>query len=326
MPKYLKDIDLSQNNLTNQGNPPQLGMSNIGNTAGTSGTVGSRLLVVGGPNVTASQSVNGQSATISLSVAAQVAQSVQTQNVHNVTLSGNTTGTLAHISSGTMTLAGGPNVTLSQSGNAVSISAPPPYQTISMFENGANQAMVAASASNTNGTASFWPILIPQFLTATKAAIQLSVSGATGSTGGASLYIGLYSIVNSTQLTTVSSASKSYSWTSGSGAAGDWGGVSAIRNWTVPLNISATPGNYVVGALLKSTNAGSYSIAAASEATGFSGEIGAASNVSIHEVPFLGTHSVATSALPGSVARSEIQGSGASPTARNRKFILLTNL
>lgn len=49
-------------------------------------------------------------------------QSLQTSNVHNVTLSGNTAGVMAHISSGTMTLAGGPNITVSQAGNAVSIS------------------------------------------------------------------------------------------------------------------------------------------------------------------------------------------------------------
>lgn len=58
--------------------------------------------------------------TLSLSAAAQT---VQTQNLHNVTLSGNTSGAMAHISSGTMTLAGGNNITLSQNGNAVTISA-----------------------------------------------------------------------------------------------------------------------------------------------------------------------------------------------------------
>ena len=49
-------------------------------------------------------------------------QTVQTQNLHNVTLSGNTAGALAAISSGTMTMAGGANITLSQAGNAVTIS------------------------------------------------------------------------------------------------------------------------------------------------------------------------------------------------------------
>jgi hypothetical protein len=50
------------------------------------------------------------------------AQSVQTQNVHNVTLSGNTAGVMAQVSSGTLTLAGGNNITVSQNGNAVTIS------------------------------------------------------------------------------------------------------------------------------------------------------------------------------------------------------------
>jgi hypothetical protein len=51
------------------------------------------------------------------------AQSTQTQNVHNVTLGGNTAGTMTQISSGTMSLYGGNNVTLSQSGNKVTIIA-----------------------------------------------------------------------------------------------------------------------------------------------------------------------------------------------------------
>jgi hypothetical protein len=43
------------------------GMSNLGNTLGTSGTVGSRLVFAGGSNVTLSQSVNGASATLTVS-------------------------------------------------------------------------------------------------------------------------------------------------------------------------------------------------------------------------------------------------------------------
>ena len=66
--------------------------------------------------------VNTQAAnTIRISVAAPVAQTVQTQNLHDVTIDGNTAGAGALISSGTMTLAGGSNITLSQNGNAISI-------------------------------------------------------------------------------------------------------------------------------------------------------------------------------------------------------------
>lgn len=87
------------------------------NTTYTSGTV--TISGVGG-GITV-QSNTGQR--VDLSVAAPVAQTVQTQNLHNVTLAGNTVGVQTIISSGTMTLAGGANVVLSQAGNAVTISA-----------------------------------------------------------------------------------------------------------------------------------------------------------------------------------------------------------
>jgi hypothetical protein len=67
-------------------------------------------------------------------------QTTQTQNLHNVTLGGNTSGTMAQISSGTMTIAGGTNVTLSQNGNAVTISA--------------NNPLNVGLSGNTSGTMS----------------------------------------------------------------------------------------------------------------------------------------------------------------------------
>ncbi len=100
-----------------------LGMSNLGNTSGTTGVINGSALqfaLAGGNNVTLSQSINASSATITISAANQ---SAQTQDRFNLTLSGNTTGTLAQVSSGTLTLAGGNNITLSQNGNAVTVSA-----------------------------------------------------------------------------------------------------------------------------------------------------------------------------------------------------------
>lgn len=107
-------------------NPPvgaafTAGMSNLGNTAGNTGTVTNRLIFAGGSNITLSQqtAVGGNTITIH---GATVAQSEQTQNVHNVSLGGtNTLGILADISSGTMILAGGNNITLSQAGNNITI-------------------------------------------------------------------------------------------------------------------------------------------------------------------------------------------------------------
>jgi len=99
-----------------------LGMSNLGNTSGTTGVISGsaiRMLYAGGNNITLSQSINASSGTITISAANQT---VQTQNLHNITLSGNTSGVMAGVSSGTLTLVGGNNITLSQNGNAITIS------------------------------------------------------------------------------------------------------------------------------------------------------------------------------------------------------------
>ncbi len=99
-----------------------LGMSNLSNTAGTSGVVsGSNLQLVfaGGNNITLSQSLNGSSGTITISA---FTQTVQTQNMVAVSLSGNnTTGTEALISSGTMLLAGSGAITISQNNQSLTI-------------------------------------------------------------------------------------------------------------------------------------------------------------------------------------------------------------
>jgi hypothetical protein len=190
------------------------GISNLGNTAGTSGVISGdqiRFLLAGGNNITLSQSINGASATVTISGAnaggaqtgisgivasdatytsgtvtftgvgggvtvnsntgqrvdiSVAAQTVQTQNLHNVTLAGNTAGALAHISSGTMTLAGGNNITLSQNGNAVTISG--------ANAGGAQTAIsgiVVSDTTYTSGTVSF--------SNAGNITISSSVNGAT---------------------------------------------------------------------------------------------------------------------------------------------------
>lgn len=84
---------------------------------------------------------------ISVSVAAQ---SVQTQNLHNVTLSGNTAGVMAQVSSGTLTLAGGNNITLSQNGNAITISGG-----AAGGADGVNILAAGTQTANTTGTVKF---------------------------------------------------------------------------------------------------------------------------------------------------------------------------
>ncbi len=89
-----------------------------GNTSGTSGTVSNAFVLAGGNNITlsATTAVGGMTATISAAN-----QTVQTQNLHDLTIGGNTAGVGALISSGTLALAGGNNITLSQNGQNISI-------------------------------------------------------------------------------------------------------------------------------------------------------------------------------------------------------------
>lgn len=100
------------------------GISNLGNTAGTSGVISGgqiRLLFAGGNNVTLSQSTNGASATITVSAFNQSVQPIGT-NTLGISNLGNTAGTSGTIN-GTgiqLLLAGGNNVTLSQSINGSS--------------------------------------------------------------------------------------------------------------------------------------------------------------------------------------------------------------
>jgi filamentous hemagglutinin len=93
-----------------------------GNTAGATGITGTRLVLAGASNITLSGAADGNGGTISIVGQSTTPQTVQTQNLFDLTAAGNTAGALALVSSGTMTLAGGNGITLSQAGNAITIS------------------------------------------------------------------------------------------------------------------------------------------------------------------------------------------------------------
>ena len=78
------------------------------------------------------------------------AQTVQTQNLVALTLDGNTAGALALASSGTVTLAGGNNITLSQAGNAITISG----ANVGGAQTGIS-GIVGSDATYTSGTVTF---------------------------------------------------------------------------------------------------------------------------------------------------------------------------
>lgn len=194
-----------------------MGMSNLGNTSGTTGVVsGSNVLLAlaGGNNITLSQSINGSSVTITISA---FSQTVQTQNAVDVTLAGNTSGALALVSSGTLTLAGGNNITLSQAGNAITISAGASGAggpTLSLWQ---NMVDTITWGGTTHNTLYFFPIaqnfVFPGNMTVNTARLHItcnmSVTNASSQAHTYTVLFGLYTMNGST-LSLYNSASTSF--------------------------------------------------------------------------------------------------------------------
>lgn len=126
------------------GNLFSAGVSTGGNTLGTTGVTGTQLVLAGGNGITLSQSNDTAGASITVSA---FTQTVQTQNMLDVSIGGNTSGVSTIISSGTMVLFGGNNVTLSQNGQSITFSAG--------TGNPVNLSVSAGLSSNTFGGITF---------------------------------------------------------------------------------------------------------------------------------------------------------------------------
>lgn len=120
-------VGMSNGSVQISGAAFSAGMSNIANSAGTSGTVGGRVVYVGGNNITLSQSVNGQSATVSFVGAATAAQSNQTIGLFalgNTTNNSSTTFNATAISFSAVS-----GQTIGFNGGAVQVLSPPSVST-----------------------------------------------------------------------------------------------------------------------------------------------------------------------------------------------------
>jgi len=259
--------------------------------------------------LTGSNMVTVKSSALGAAIIFDATQSVQTQNAVDLTLAGNTSGALALVSSGTATLAGGNNITLSQAGNAITISAGAGGGGASishwkLVPGGAGQQTITVP----NAQMYVVPIFMPANLTGHTARIFISAAGASGSSAQVSWSVNVYTKTG-TKISSVSSASSSSSWTSNTVAAGDWLGVSGQRRWDITnANFSFTPGDYVIGIWHRSTNAGTYNyIAQTGLGNAISGKLGAVSNTSMGHIPGAGAQSVTTAAMPATLAYSDMQ-------------------
>jgi hypothetical protein len=319
------------------GGSQTLGMSNIGNTSGTSGVIsGSQLRFVfaGGNNVTLSQSLNGSSGTITISAANQT---VQTQNLHNVTLGGNTAGAMAHVSSGTMTLAGGNNITLSQNGNAITISGAAGGGggeiTLSRWQNmdrGTSAALAVPHNSLFLQRLNQENDLFAGNMTVNTVLFNMSGSGSTGASSTQtiaantfSLSLGIYTPVatNNTVLTLINSAST----TMGSNAAmplfahnhgNRWLSIHSSQWSSAPAFTQG--GDYVFGVLARSAGASAsrsfigQSYMNSNQRSGYMGVSTTTGNTTMpHGNYWNAMYSVTTAALPGAISGNQVNRNNA---------------
>lgn len=225
----------------------------------------------------------------------------------NLTLSGNTSGAMAQVSSGTLTLAGGNNITLSQAGNAVTIVGPtPPVQaTRSFLVSSFGQTVYQSSVGSMYLTCQ--PLPVQANLTCTEFDWMMSLSSQSTASVTVSASLGIYSWANTTSLALASSGSVSYSW--GSATSSNYSG---LRQWSCPFNAFMTPGDYVAAVWLRIS--GSLTCAMMGESVvNFVGSAGAANAASAREMPGLGVYSATFStAMPSALLASVLVGTSAS--------------
>lgn len=257
------------------------GMSNLGNTAGSSGTVSTgNLVLVGSGPITLSQSTAaaGSHATVSI------------------------------IGPATSSLSATGLVSISTNGSTISIGVP--GYTKSGLHPWADIPGVIGAVGQ--GTLQFDPMFIPnvQF---DRFAFGLNNTNSSNSSGSHTLsfWVGLYTR-NASTLSLLQSTSSTTALTH-SGTAGSYSLYSGLRLFTIPFTTTLTEGEYWMGFLSRTTSGGangSYSNLVCSYVnSNFLGHFGSSHNTTYQLTLGRGVYSATTSAMPSSIGFTQIRGS-----------------
>jgi hypothetical protein len=112
-----------------------------------------------------------------------------------------------------------------------------------------------------DATFSLQKIYLPMHMTATRMEVLMDLTGNTNSTGALTFSAAVYTLSGSTA-SLASSGSRQISWTSGTSTTNTsvYGGVSGTRYRTLAINLTMTPGDYLLGYHFRTTNNGSWRI------------------------------------------------------------------
>lgn len=299
----------------NSGHLQQMTLS--GNTAGASTVSGTNIVFQGGSNIT-----------LSANQGANVATVVVNGNTapDQIAILGNTAGTASTFTGDSFFFSGGNNITLSNSGGTIVFSGAAGGgggggATISRFAfpfAGAS-SLTSHGATAINGMLFFGAEMFPDDISATKIALvhQHSVQSSYNTNQNMSMTIslGMYSRVNDTQISLVSSGSNS--WQANWSTSNSTGSINGVRELYVPITVQAPPGYFYIGKIMSVTgdNASAATAhtmtqfgmpemtAVSAAAEGF----GVATNASQAPFyPFKGRYTTTTNAFPVTVALSQM--------------------
>ena len=311
-----------------------IGMSDLGNTTGTTGVVSATanaMYFAGGNNITLSQSLNGASGTITISALNMFSAGIST--------GGNSSGDTG-VQSGQLVLAGGTNITLSGATAAngfgtVSISGPNPgAQAMQFWQNiGVNGTGIDAMAQTDVGynQISLFQLdignnIFAGNMTVKTVLLDVSYNFAANSTIGSipsytiSAFFGLYTISNTVSLHLLNSGSVSFGTAFGTVGSTTGNHYSLLhgKRWITmnssvfSASLTMTQGLYY-GAIMfrSSSNSRSLSMYGAmmGESGSRSGTFGLAATTLnyIGMVPYQGVYSTTTNAFPATIQSVEIK-------------------
>lgn len=251
---------------------------------------------------------NSQGSTTTIA-ASDLARPSDWNSGHNqfYTLSGNTTN--ASTASGTnVVLQGGAGIVLGGSTGTIDIGLKP----VSGWNPYPNRLKVAGAIVSNAGVL-FDPENLPEPIYIDRAAWQLTFSNATNSSGSASLSVGIgwYTRTGGT-LSLAYSATASTALTM-SGTAGSYSLYSGMRLFTHGFSATIQPGDYWLGFWSRTSTGGANMSIGNMFVSGansvFAGFFGASHNTTQQITLGRGLYTATTSALPNSVAFTQLRGS-----------------
>jgi hypothetical protein len=289
------------------------GVSTAGNTAGSTGTVSTgNFVFVGSNNITLSQSTGAAGSAATLTILGPTLYSA------GVSTDGNTAGSTGMVSN-RIVYVGSNGITLSQStggASSATITINGPQATLNLWN--PYPGMGVAPFAMQNATLRFQPMEVEQFVSATvlRHLGSFSVSSSSNSSWGGtiSIHYGIYT-KNVSTMSLASSGSVTYAFTNTS--SNSFNNLHGQRNFSVPINLSMTPGDYFVGHIVRTStvNANSWTMSNVMGSVtnaAFSGEFMIVTSNSNQRALGLGIYSVSVSTLPTAVGFSELTGSGQS--------------